>query len=163
MSAPTRACLLVKRRDDRAGRRCTIGNRVCAKSVPRVRIPISPPEQPRALARNHKDTIVLPDGNYSSKPERPHLKSKRSTPRGGVAEWLNAAVSKTVLPVTRVTRVRIPPPPPVLKQKRPKALFCCKEFCVSGYMITNVVPTCQGVVSTESPFINLFLTPNAAP
>ena len=33
-------------------------------------------------------------------------------PYGGVAEWLNAAVSKTVLPVTRVTRVRIPPPPP---------------------------------------------------
>ena len=31
---------------------------------------------------------------------------------GGVAEWLNAAVSKTVSPVTRVTRVRIPPPPP---------------------------------------------------
>ncbi len=34
------------------------------------------------------------------------------TPCGGVAEWLNAAVSKTVSPVTRVTRVRIPPPPP---------------------------------------------------
>ena len=34
------------------------------------------------------------------------------TPCGGVAEWLNAAVSKTVLPVIRVTRVRIPPPPP---------------------------------------------------
>ena len=33
-------------------------------------------------------------------------------PSGGVAEWLNAAVSKTVSPVTPVTRVRIPPPPP---------------------------------------------------
>ena len=30
---------------------------------------------------------------------------------GGVAEWSNAAVSKTVYPV-RGTRVRIPPPPP---------------------------------------------------
>ena len=33
-------------------------------------------------------------------------------PCGGVAEWLNAAVSKTVSPVLPVTRVRIPPPPP---------------------------------------------------
>ena len=33
-----------KRRDDRAGRRCTIGNRVYAKSVSGVRIPISPPD-----------------------------------------------------------------------------------------------------------------------
>ena len=31
---------------------------------------------------------------------------------GGMAEWLNAAVSKTVLPVIQVTRVRIPLPPP---------------------------------------------------
>ena len=30
------------------------------------------------------------------------------TPCGGVAEWLNAAVSKTVSPVTRVTRVSNP-------------------------------------------------------
>ncbi len=34
---------------------------------------------------------------------------------GGVAEWLNAAVSKTVWPATRVTGVRIPPPPPGYK------------------------------------------------
>lgn len=33
---------------------------------------------------------------------------------GGVAEWSNAAVSKTVSPVTPVTRVRIPAPPPVI-------------------------------------------------
>src|SRR3954469_11894903 len=30
---------------------------------------------------------------------------------GGVAEWLNAAVSKTVSGVKPLTRVRIPPPP----------------------------------------------------
>src|SRR4029453_5772507 len=30
---------------------------------------------------------------------------------GGVREWLNPAVSKTVVPVTPVPRVRIPPPP----------------------------------------------------
>ena len=35
------------RRDVRAGRRSTIGNRVCAKSVSGVRIPISPPEHHR--------------------------------------------------------------------------------------------------------------------
>lgn len=46
-----------KRRDDRAGRRCTIGNRVCAKSVPRVRIPISPPlkfQRPNSRSRAHR-------------------------------------------------------------------------------------------------------------
>jgi hypothetical protein len=32
-------------------------------------------------------------------------------PRGGVAEWFNAAVLKTVVPA-RVPGVRIPPPPP---------------------------------------------------
>lgn len=66
-------------RDVRAGRRSTIGNRVCAKSASGVRIPISPPD----------------------------------VARGGVAERLNAAVSKTVSPA-RVTGVRIPPSPPFL-------------------------------------------------
>ena len=33
------------------------------------------------------------------------------TALGGVREWLNRAVSKTVVPVTPVPRVRIPPPP----------------------------------------------------
>ena len=41
-----------------------------------------------------------------------HQNQPGNIPYGGVAEWLNAAVSKTVLPATRVTRVRIPPPPP---------------------------------------------------
>ena len=36
---------------------------------------------------------------------------------GGVREWLNRAVSKTVVPVTPVPRVRIPPPP--LRQAAP--------------------------------------------
>src|SRR5581483_4477294 len=35
---------------------------------------------------------------------------------GEVAEWLNAAVSKTVIPL-RVSGVRIPPSPPLKKQK----------------------------------------------
>src|SRR3954451_15225194 len=34
-----------------------------------------------------------------------------AAPRGGVPEWLNGAVSKTVVRVTPVPRVRIPPPP----------------------------------------------------
>lgn len=71
-----------------SGRRSTIGNRVGAKSVSRVQIPDSPPE-----------LSVAPQGATS--------------PFGGVAEWLNAAVSKTVYPVSPGTRVRIPPPPPV--------------------------------------------------
>ena len=78
------------RRDVRAGRRSTIGNRVGVKSVSRVQIPDSPPVNSKAGLRA---CFVF-------------------TPRGGVAEWLNAAVSKTVSPVLPVTRVRIPPPPP---------------------------------------------------
>ena len=42
----------------------------------------------------------------------PSTKMRSTTEYGGMAEWLNAAVSKTVLPVTQVTRVRIPLPPP---------------------------------------------------
>ena len=41
---------------------------------------------------------------------RRSLPSARRTP-GGVREWLNRAVSKTVERVTPVPRVRIPPPP----------------------------------------------------
>ena len=38
-----------------------------------------------------------------------------ASPRdGGVAEWLNAAVSKTVMSA-RASGVRIPPPPPIIK------------------------------------------------
>src|SRR6516164_3354126 len=39
---------------------------------------------------------------------------------GGVAEWLNATVLKTVRPV-RVSGVRIPPPPPHIEQNLCKA------------------------------------------
>ena len=42
---------------------------------------------------------------------------RRFSPHGGVAEWLNAAVSKTVYPFGG-TRVRIPPPPPFESQGR---------------------------------------------
>ena len=48
----------------------------------------------------------------------------RFTPSGGVAEWLNAAVSKTVYPTFSGTRVRIPPPPPFT--------FLQCEPCVPG-------------------------------
>ena len=60
-----------------SGRRSTIGNRVGVKSVSRVQIPDSPPVNSKAGLRA---CFVF-------------------TPRGGVAEWLNAAVSKTVWPV----------------------------------------------------------------
>lgn len=75
-----------------SGRRSTIGNRVGVKSVSGVQIPDSPP------APSHSP---LPRTGLCS------------IPCGGVAEWLNAAVSKTVYPVSPGTRVRIPPPPPV--------------------------------------------------
>lgn len=75
-----------------SGRRSTIGNRVGVKSVSGVQIPDSPPAPSHGL--------LPPNGPCS-------------IPCGGVAEWLNAAVSKTVYPVSPGTRVRIPPPPPV--------------------------------------------------
>lgn len=86
-----------------SGRRSTIGNRVGAKSVSRVQIPDSPPV---AFSRR---ALFLDGAPF--------------TPCGGVAEWLNAAVSKTVYPVSPGTRVRIPPPPPVSfsKTKSPTA------------------------------------------
>ena len=83
------------RRDVRAGRRSTIGNRVYPKRVSGVQIPVSPPlSQP---------------------------------PCGGVAERLNAAVSKTVSPITSVTRVRIPAPPPLKSQRPNKGAFFISE------------------------------------
>ena len=104
-------------RDDRAGRRCTIGNRVCPTRVPGVRIPISPPDFTACKRMSPKRTPLTKSLLVAHKPLRRH------TPCGGVAEWLNAAVSKTVSPVTRVTRVRIPPPPPVSNEERFGALF----------------------------------------
>lgn len=80
-----------------SGRRSTIGNRVGVKSVSGVQIPDSPPVPSHGL--------LPPNGPCS-------------IPCGGVAEWLNAAVSKTVYPVSPGTRVRIPPPPPVALFKR---------------------------------------------
>lgn len=80
-----------------SGRRSTIGNRVGVKSVSGVQIPDSPPAPSHGL--------LPPNGPCS-------------IPCGGVAEWLNAAVSKTVYPVSPGTRVRIPPPPPVALFKR---------------------------------------------
>ena len=82
-----------------SGRRSTIGNRVGAKSVSRVQIPDSPPV---AFSRR---ALFLDGAPF--------------TPCGGVAEWLNAAVSKTVYPVSPGTRVRIPPPPPVATYTNP--------------------------------------------
>ena len=83
-----------KRRDVRAGRRSTIGNRVYPKRVSGVQIPVSPPLKP---------------------------------PRGEVAERLNAAVSKTVLPVNPVTRVRIPASPPLQTTSRPGTFFISRD------------------------------------
>ena len=45
------------------------------------------------------------------------------TEYGGMAEWLNAAVSKTVLPVIQVTRVRIPLPPPGMLPRPARGAF----------------------------------------
>ena len=58
--------------------------------------------------------------------------TRRHHPSGGVAEWLNAAVSKTVLPVLLVTRVRIPPPPPEKTAGRESpACFFINDFSLA--------------------------------
>ena len=102
-----------------SGRRSTIGNRVGAKSVSRVQIPDSPPVNSKA---GLSACFVF-------------------TPRGGVAEWLNAAVSKTVYPVTPGTRVRIPPPPPSLfDAASPSGSFFCiprPVMCVNHRLKTR--------------------------
>ena len=88
-----------------SGRRSTIGNRVYAESVSWVQIPDSPPELSAASL---------------GAPRHPY---------GGVAEWLNAAVSKTVWPLG-VTRVRIPPPPPSIAYEPPaRGSFHIKGTC----------------------------------
>src|SRR3954468_3824355 len=51
----------------------------------------------------------------------------RSRAPGGVAEWLNAAVSKTVMGGLRPSRVRIPPRPlPPTQAFTPEATPCAK-------------------------------------
>lgn len=102
-----------KRRDDRAGRRCTIGNRVYAKSVSGVRIPISPP----VIFRKRLFWAL----SFSPAP------LAADTYLGRVAERLNAAVSKTVLPVLPVTRVQIPPLPPEFKGLLLPGLFSYRQ------------------------------------
>ena len=53
----------------------------------------------------------------------PRLSATFQPPCGEVAERLNAAVSKTVLPVNPVTRVRIPASPPVQLTSQPGTFF----------------------------------------
>src|SRR3954466_11599948 len=60
--------------------------------------------------------------------------------RGGVAEWLNAAVSKTVMGGLRPSRVRIPPPP----LTEPESL--------SGGVGGSTVPWDHDVVSYRQAF-----------
>ena len=132
-------------RDVRAGRRSTIGNRVCAKSVSGVRIPISPPEYFRPRQRG------LFQIEYMRGPE-----SRGPIPCGGVAEWLNAAVSKTVLPVTRVTRVRIPPPPPAEIYESPCPVRPGGGSCCVGLLSPGVLPGCSCCLTalTGRPYLS---------
>ena len=50
---------------------------------------------------------------------RRHRKTKLENRRGGVAERLNAPVLKTGMPAT-ASRVRIPPPPPIIIPGMPR-------------------------------------------
>ena len=102
-----------------SGLRSTIGNRVYAKSVSGVRIPISPP----VIFRKRLFWAL----SFSPAP------LVADTYFGRVAERLNAAVSKTVLPVLPVTRVQIPPLPPVFKVCLWRAFFRIdSQSCISG-------------------------------
>ena len=124
------------RRDVRAGRRSTIGNRVCPKRVSRVRIPSSPPENltPVRAFFIHSYQLRLVFGR--------------------MAERLNAAVSKTVLPVLLVTRVQIPLlPPEIMRRLSSRRFFNATTFigclcsftelpcsfrCVNGGRLLNI-------------------------
>ena len=96
-----------------SGLRSTIGNRVYAKSVSGVRIPISPP----VIFRKRLFWAL----SFSPAP------LAADTYLGRVAERLNAAVSKTVLPVLPVTRVQIPPLPPEFKGLLLPGLFSYRQ------------------------------------
>ena len=89
-----------KRRDDRAGRRCTIGNRVYAKSVSGVRIPISPPELSR---RNLYGNAFFIQSALKTGRLHPMRRGGRVVECGGLENRFTG---------NPVTRVRIPPPPP---------------------------------------------------
>ena len=67
---------------------------------------------PRARSTRRRSRGGLRSGRSSSscRGEAP-APATLQTALGGVREWLNRAVSKTVVPVTPVPRVRIPPPP----------------------------------------------------
>ena len=106
-----------------SGLRSTIGNRVYATSVSGVRIPISPPvnSMPVGVLDELLCESCCLDGLQDVRDEALErafsfttcwMRSRKLTGYGRVAERLNAAVSKTVLPITWVTRVQIPPLPP---------------------------------------------------
>lgn len=76
---------------------------------------------------------------------------RRFTPSGGVAEWLNAAVSKTVSPVTPVTRVRIPPPPPFELNSRLREFFRFRGSCTIRTLRRQNSPVdCSGPSAARS-------------
>ena len=147
------------RRGVRAGRRSTIGNRVCAKSVSGVRIPASPPFYFRSLMG-----II----RYEARTPRAPSGSQRDGTcfgfaLGEVAERLNAAVSKTVSPVTLATRVRIPASPPFLsldpfhrydesRSRSPRAAFF-------SFTIFRVPKLAHRPPADVSPLLSLPRTP----
>ena len=78
----------------------------------------------RILGSNPRLSARLFRGVLSRAPRHPY---------GGVAEWLNAAVSKTVYPFEG-TRVRTPPPPPLV---RPTPSHGGLFMCVGGARDSN--------------------------
>ncbi len=75
-------------------------------------------------------------------------------PRGGVPEWLNGAVSKTVVLAT-VPRVRIPLPPPGLgaARRRKRAFWGSNPLPSSARMLHKTVAQNEtGLVQDEFMF-----------
>ncbi len=68
-----------------------------------------------------------------------HMRLKQSN-SGRMAERLNAAVSKTVLPVLPVTRVQIPLLPPDFQSFVPTIrLFCAFTRCMIQMYISDII------------------------
>jgi hypothetical protein len=82
----------------------------------------------------------------------------RALAQGGVAEWFNAAVLKTVVPV-RAPGVRIPPPPPYLPLKLlsyklllPRFGPCPSPIPSSGAWLSALGSWCCGLLTAQRAF-----------
>ncbi len=85
----------------------------------------------RDFERLHSSNILQQARDLAKNRPLDQLWPRHNSRTGGVAEWSNAAVSKTVIGAS-LSRVRIPPPPPVFHVSRRKAAPTGRHMCADG-------------------------------